>query len=299
MGMGSHHQIGPRINSGAPGGLLPLGDVVLVLLAPVHVHDHELGALGAGRGDVVGHLLGVLGAVLGEVRADERHLHALHVHIRDAVVAEALHPLGVQRGNGVVVARLAVVLGMVVGQRGRLNRGAREDLGVLRLAAEGELLVGPLAALGQRTLHVHHGKVVGAEQVGDVAQEVGGIALLGLPAAVEGPLVLVVDVGAERAVAGEGDGQRHGLGSGGRVGSDGIPVGTLRGGIVGNGSRSRHRISRRSGRRTSLGSAGAAGEQEPDGHKLDRDNNNEKDLQRSRTDRFRVHVKPFLEPLEH
>lgn len=46
------------------------------------------------------------------------------------------------------------------------------------LAAEGELLVGPLAALGQRTLHVHHGKVVGAEQVGDVAQEVGGIALL-------------------------------------------------------------------------------------------------------------------------
>ena len=190
---------------------------------------------------------------------------------------------------------------MVVGQRGRLNRGAREDFGVLRFAAEGELLVGPLAALGQRTLHVHHGKVVGAEQVGDVAQEVGGIALLGLPAAVEGPLVLVVDVGAERAVAGEGDGQRHGLGSGGRVGSRGIPVGTLRGGIIGNGSRSRsrRRISRRSGRRTSRGSAGATGEQQPDGHKLDRDNNNEKDLQRSRTGRFRVHVKPFLEPLEH
>ena len=298
MGMGSHHQIGPRINSGAPGGLLPLGDVVLVLLAPVHVHDHELGALGAGRGDVVGHLLGVLGAVLGEVRPDERHLHALHIQIRDAVVAEALHPLGVQRGNGVVVARLAVILRVVVRERRRLHRGAGEDLGVLRLAAEGELLVGPLAALGQRALHVHHGKIVGAEQVGDVAQEVGGVALLGLPAAVEGPLVLVVDVGTERAVAGEGDGQRHGLGR--RL----VPAGRL---SAVRGSRICRRIGRRRGRRRrsfdgrvpALGGTGAAGEQKPNSRKFDSNNNNEKDLQRSRTGRFRVHVKPFLEPLEH
>ena len=178
-----------------------------------------------------------------------------------------------------------------------------------RIATEGDLdpssvnevkiaLMGPLAALGQRALHVHHGEIVGAEQVGDVAQEVGGVALLGLPAAVEGPLVLVVDVGTERAVAGEGDGQRHGLGR--RL----VPAGRL---SAVRGSRSCRRVSwRRSRRRRSfdgrvptLGGTGTASEQEPNSRKFDNNNNNEKDLQRSRTGRFRVHVMPFLEPLEH
>lgn len=48
-----------------------------------------------------------------------------------------------------------------------------------------------------------------------------------------------------------------------------------------------------------LGGTGTAGEQEPNSRKFDNNNNNEKDLQRSRTGRFRVHVMPFLEPLEH
>ena len=116
---------------------------------------------------------------------------------------------------------------MVVGKRCRFNIALYKDLRVICGACEGERLVLTGRGSGKGAFHVHHGKIVVLEDIGNVGKEIRGVAN-GFVLCIEAGVGAEVDIGSQRAVSGEGNGERAGL-RGGIGGSGSFILAVLRG----------------------------------------------------------------------
>ena len=73
----------------------------LALGSPVEEHHDDLRFRFFGSVDVVHHLVFDASAFGQFVRSDERNLHAFHVQLRDAIIAEGRNAHGLDRFDGV------------------------------------------------------------------------------------------------------------------------------------------------------------------------------------------------------
>ena len=137
------------------------------------------------------------------VRSDERDLHAFHIQIRDAIVAEGGNTHSLDRFDGVGVALVAVVARMIVRERCGIDVARLEYLGVFARCFEREGLIGARSGIGKGAFHVHDRGIVVCEDASHVREEIGGVAHF-VVFCVEAGRAIEALVGAECAISREG-----------------------------------------------------------------------------------------------
>ena len=205
MRMVADDQIRALVNAVAPNRLLRGVAVVGALDPPVVVEHHQIrAARPQGLHGVFDKPL--LRAVKrpadvgGEADADP-----LDGHDRHALVSGNRHIRG-QIAHSIVKTALQIVHGVVVCDRDHVDAARFQHLGVFRPPLEHEGLVGVRSRVCQRTLKIHHGQVV-IKKLRDAGKEIRG-ALLVIHL-VKRAAVCEIMPAAQRAVAAEGERQRH------------------------------------------------------------------------------------------
>ena len=155
-----HHQISALIDHGlCQNGMYIVGGVG-ILVAPVELTDDELGAGIFELLDIGNSLILAADAVFALIDAGKADFYALDLHNGGVVVAKAVDSSFVQGGQGVYIALVAVILGVVIGNVHAVDAGLGENAHIGGVRLEGPFLVHPIGGGSEGALKICNGQII-------------------------------------------------------------------------------------------------------------------------------------------